>query len=129
MRARYSAFVRGDLDFLERTLAVETRATFDRGEVGHSAEEATAMGLEVLAVEGGGETDDTGTLDYLARFKMRGEPYLHHERATFRREDGAWVYVEGTVNPKSPPRTVVKVGRNDPCPCGSGKKHKTCCGR
>ncbi|MDP6679465.1 MAG: SEC-C metal-binding domain-containing protein, partial [Verrucomicrobiota bacterium] len=22
----------------------------------------------------------------------------------------------------------VKVGRNDPCPCGSGKKHKKCCG-
>jgi uncharacterized protein YecA (UPF0149 family) len=27
------------------------------------------------------------------------------------------------------PRTVeVKVGRNDPCPCGSGQKHKRCCG-
>jgi hypothetical protein len=24
---------------------------------------------------------------------------------------------------------VQKVGRNDPCPCGSGKKHKKCCGR
>ena len=26
-------------------------------------------------------------------------------------------------------RTVPKVGRNDPCPCGSGKKYKNCCGR
>ena len=26
-------------------------------------------------------------------------------------------------------RTVKKVGRNDPCPCGSGKKYKKCCGR
>jgi preprotein translocase subunit SecA len=26
------------------------------------------------------------------------------------------------------PRSVTKVGRNDPCPCGSGKKHKRCCG-
>lgn len=25
-------------------------------------------------------------------------------------------------------RTVAKIGRNDPCPCGSGKKHKKCCG-
>lgn len=24
-------------------------------------------------------------------------------------------------------RTAPKVGRNDPCPCGSGKKHKKCC--
>jgi hypothetical protein len=28
----------------------------------------------------------------------------------------------------SPVRTTPKVGRNDPCPCGSGKKHKKCCG-
>ena len=28
----------------------------------------------------------------------------------------------------SPPRATVKVGRNDPCPCGSGKKYKRCCG-
>ncbi len=26
-------------------------------------------------------------------------------------------------------RTLPKVGRNDPCPCGSGKKYKNCCGR
>jgi preprotein translocase subunit SecA len=28
-----------------------------------------------------------------------------------------------------PVRTGPKVGRNDPCPCGSGKKFKHCCGR
>jgi preprotein translocase subunit SecA len=28
-----------------------------------------------------------------------------------------------------PVRTGPKVGRNDPCPCGSGKKFKLCCGR
>ncbi len=27
------------------------------------------------------------------------------------------------------PREVVQVGRNDPCPCGSGKKYKQCCGK
>lgn len=26
------------------------------------------------------------------------------------------------------PEDDVKIGRNDPCPCGSGKKHKRCCG-
>ena len=34
------------------------------------------------------------------------------------------------VNPNVPVvRKEVKVGRNDPCPCGSGKKYKKCCGR
>ena len=27
------------------------------------------------------------------------------------------------------PATTEKVGRNDPCPCGSGKKYKNCCGK
>ena len=30
--------------------------------------------------------------------------------------------------PHEPLRTARKVGRNDPCPCGSGKKYKRCCG-
>lgn len=30
---------------------------------------------------------------------------------------------------KSKPKTAKKVGRNDPCPCGSGRKYKTCCGK
>ena len=35
---------------------------------------------------------------------------------------------DGTA-PKKQPRKVNKIGRNDPCPCGSGKKYKNCCGR
>ena len=34
---------------------------------------------------------------------------------------------DGTV--KKQPRRVKKIGRNEPCPCGSGKKYKNCCGR
>lgn len=50
-------------------------------------------------------------------------------------EDTAINLVDGTVKPKEGGlnKTVVntepKVGRNDPCPCGSGKKYKNCCGR
>jgi uncharacterized protein len=32
------------------------------------------------------------------------------------------------ANRPTPPRSTPKVGRNDPCPCGSGKKYKKCCG-
>ena len=50
-------------------------------------------------------------------------------------EDAAINLVDGTVKPKEGGlnKTVIneepKVGRNDPCPCGSGKKYKNCCGR
>lgn len=35
----------------------------------------------------------------------------------------------GEPEQKVPKKAAVKVGRNDPCPCGSGKKYKNCCGR
>ena len=36
---------------------------------------------------------------------------------------------DGTVKKQPVRRSADKVGRNDPCPCGSGKKYKKCCGR
>lgn len=36
---------------------------------------------------------------------------------------------DGKEKEKAKPKRVNKVGRNDPCPCGSGKKYKNCCGR
>jgi SWIM/SEC-C metal-binding protein len=36
--------------------------------------------------------------------------------------------LEKLLNPPTPLRNPVKVGRNDPCPCGSGRKYKKCCG-
>ena len=37
--------------------------------------------------------------------------------------------IERLLNPKIMRRNKPKVGRNDPCPCGSGKKYKKCCGQ
>jgi SWIM/SEC-C metal-binding protein len=37
--------------------------------------------------------------------------------------------LEMLMNPLKPTIAEEKVGRNDPCPCGSGKKHKKCCGK
>lgn len=36
---------------------------------------------------------------------------------------------DGKEKEKSAPKRVSKIGRNDPCPCGSGKKYKQCCGK
>ncbi len=36
---------------------------------------------------------------------------------------------DGKEKIKSKPKKVSKIGRNDPCPCGSGKKYKQCCGK
>ena len=53
---------------------------------------------------------------------------LQQEKAAIELVDGKTSPKEGGIN-----RTIVneepKIGRNDPCPCGSGKKYKQCCGR
>ena len=36
---------------------------------------------------------------------------------------------DGKEKIKSTPKKVIKIGRNDPCPCGSGRKYKQCCGK
>ncbi|MGM9618295.1 MAG: preprotein translocase subunit SecA [Oscillospiraceae bacterium] len=49
---------------------------------------------------------------------------IKRERVAVATSEG---FSDGTV--KKQPRRVNKIGRNDPCPCGSGKKYKNCCGR
>ncbi len=127
MRSRYSAFVTGNIDYIEQTLLPETRADFDRKNITDWAGNSSWLGLEVRSTEAGGVGDQTGQVEFIARFTFGGQQHAHHEMSRFVKRDGRWWYVDGDiVTPR--PRTVVKIGRNDPCSCGSGKKYKKCCG-
>ena len=128
MRSRYTAFALGEIDYLVDTLSPDIRGDFDPIEAGTTAGQAKWLGLEVRAVTDGGEDDDSGTVEFVARFSLAGQARVHHELAQFRREEGSWMCSGGTMDPKGQPRKVVKIGRNEPCPCGSGKKYKKCCG-
>ena len=128
LRSRYTAFVLGDIGYLADTLSSDIRGDFDQVEAESTAANAKWQGLEVRAITDGGEDDETGSVEFMARFRLRGKQRAHHELANFRREQGRWMCVGGQMDPKGPPRQVVKVGRNEPCPCGSGKKYKKCCG-
>ena len=46
-----------------------------------------------------------------------------HENSTY----DQLVKLYGKESKKKTPKRVKKVGRNEPCPCGSGKKYKNCC--
>lgn len=125
MRSRYTAYTRGDVAYLARTLAPEHRAGFDMADVSAGMRETQWLGLEILDTVDGGATDSTGIVEFAARFRAQGKLQMLQERSRFRREaDQNWVYVDGE-NALRP----IKVGRNDPCPCGSGRKFKQCCGR
>ena len=126
MRSRYTAFVRGDLNHIENTYARQERHNVIRPAVESMFQSVEWVGLEILGTSRGGVDDDTGTVEFAARFRKDGEVLVHRERSAFRREEGRWVYVEGESNPKAGAGRASKVGRNQLCPCGSGKKFKKC---
>jgi SEC-C motif-containing protein len=129
MRSRYTAYVRHEYAHLERSLTTEQRADFNLADARHWAESSEWLGLKITGTTGGGADDADGTVTFVARFRTAGQEREHVEVARFVREDGRWAYA-GQV--ETPPATVrregPKIGRNDPCPCGSGKKYKKCCG-
>ena len=54
--------------------------------------------------------------------------HVLHEKAEFARHEGSWIYTRPLREGPAPfKQAAPKVGRNDPCPCGSGKKYKHCC--
>ena len=62
-----------------------------------SAGRPTWLGLEVLRTVDGGPGDDSGVVEFVARFRgSRGEESLH-ETSRFERRSGRWVYVDGDV--------------------------------
>ena len=82
-----------------------------------------------------------GTEKNPARVRVQTEERLREVEAIFREK--GWVYavtleadqpedtadLETLLHPSQPITVEKKIGRNEPCPCGSGKKYKLCCGR
>ena len=127
MRSRYSAYSMGKGAYLAATLSEEQSKDFDLKEFEASEADTKWLGLEIKKTELGGESDETGSVEFVARYRTGRDPNIHHELAFFKREEGNWVFADCQMNPKQEQRIVNKVGRNEPCPCGSGKKFKKCC--
>lgn len=128
MRARYSAHDKVAVDFLFHSTHPDHRTNYDHKGTKSWAEKSQWLGLEVITTHAGTATDDRGEVEFIARFRDKGVIRNHHERGHFAKVDGHWLFTEGEMV-KSPPVTTSKVGRNDPCHCGSGKKFKKCCGQ
>lgn len=130
MRARYSAYVMHEIQFItDSCLADNTSVAIDMQETERWSKESTWEGLQILGVEKGQETDSEGIVEFKATYSRGGLKDVHQEKASFIKSKGKWLYKDGIVKPLTVVRTAKKVGRNEPCPCGSGKKYKQCCGR
>lgn len=129
MRARYTAYTQVNMDFIEKTHDPQTVKKTNMTENKAWAEQTDWQGLEILSTEKGGPNDDWGQVEFKALFSADGKNSTHHELSEFNKKNGQWYFTAG----KAPTSFQIvnqgpKVGRNDPCPCGSGKKFKKCCG-
>ena len=125
MRSRYTAYARMDDDYLLATWHPDTRPNTKTPS--DDGDGTVWTGLSVLRTEAGQPGDSTGIVEFIARCEVNGTASQLHEISDFIHDGERWLYVDGgTQQPLR--RESPKVGRNEPCPCGSGKKYKKCCG-
>ncbi|GAB1455216.1 MAG: YchJ family protein [Spirochaetia bacterium] len=127
MRSRYSAYVKGAVDYIMKS-CVEDEG-IDAEATRNWSEKADWKGLTIVRTEKGGPSDNEGIVEFVANYVMDGLKDEHKETARFIKKDGTWLYESGDVKTATVVRAGPKVGRNEPCPCGSGKKYKQCCGK
>ncbi len=125
MRSRFTAHVAHDDAYLHRTYLPTAKLPF--------VEEPDAPRMQwtrlaVLSHEPGA-TPDLAFVEFMAYFLADdSSEQVLQEKSEFRRVDGDWFYTRVIRSGPAPIKSSTpKVGRNDPCPCGSGKKYKHCC--
>ncbi len=121
MRSRYAAYVVGAGEYLLRSWADETRPDDSAAQMRSSALQTEWVQLEILDEL---TKDDEGWVEFKAWHRQGAQLAVLHERSRFIYRHGDWFYLDGVF----PAANATKAGRNDPCPCGSGKKFKRCCG-
>ena len=130
MRSRYTAYTLQDINYLASTLHGAELRDFDKEATAKWAQDSTWLGLEIVKTSAGSSDDKDGTVEFKARYERDGKLQEHHEVSLFRKIEGRWLYSGGKeAGPAQFRRDAPKTGRNDPCPCGSGKKYKKCCGK
>ncbi len=118
-RMRVEASLEGDT----ADVWAHIRAGAVHAELDDPARAEQELRTALVLARGAGDAEDVATvLGRLAEL-LAGQPGREDEAGEAEREAERWsdAAYGGT-------RIVVKVGRNDPCPCGSGRKHKRCCG-
>jgi SEC-C motif-containing protein len=126
MRARFTAHVGHDFRFLHDTY----RPTAGKPFVEEEGEPPVQWTKLVVHAHETTADADRSFVDFSAYGTEAGVEKVLHEKAEFLRVSGTWFYNhEARLGPAPYKSAAPKVGRNEPCPCGSGKKFKHCHGR
>ncbi|MCF3650883.1 YchJ family protein [Synoicihabitans lomoniglobus] len=124
MRSRYTGHVVHAYQYLHDTYAETAGTPLVEEEYGN---DITWTKLEVHS-HTPNVRPGVSLVDFSAHYEERGQAGVMHEKSEFKQVDGQWLFIRPLREGPAPVVAAPKVGRNDPCPCGSGKKYKKCCG-
>lgn len=119
MRSRFSGYILQLGGYLFNTHHSDYRGDLTPAQLAEKTVEW--KNLQIIASE---TLDTTGFVEFKAWFIEEGKLSCLYERSRFIKHDKQWLYCDGDIYPE---QKSGKISRNDPCPCGSGKKYKKCC--
>ena len=120
MRSRYSAYVLGLIDYLVHTTLPAQQAQLERKAMEQWSSESRWLGLQVVQEDPASGGSARAQVTFTARWvDADGREQSHLECSDFCRLGERWYFID--------PNHPVSASRNDPCPCGSGRKFKQCC--
>jgi SEC-C motif-containing protein len=95
MRSRYVAYGQARTAYLQRTWHASTRPA-NLVLADHAA--TKWQGLAIVHIEAGGPGDETGVVEFVARYKVAGKATRLHEVSRFVKQDGQWFYLDGDID-------------------------------
>lgn len=116
MQSRFSAYAERKEQYV-----LQTWHPSSRPETVNMQQMPQWIGLQIVSKSSVG---NRGTVEFKATYSTKEGIGVLHETSSFIRENNQWFYVDGKQHEQTPEN----VGRNEPCPCGSGLKFKKCCG-
>lgn len=127
IRARFAAMALGDMDFFRESIVRRHRHMLNADDLLTRLYHQVFRSIKITHVERKGFVFSNAIIHSRITKGRRGKLTTHAERTYLKRECRAWRVVEIDVVATDilPP----KGGKNVPCPCGSGRKYKHCCGR
>lgn len=117
MRSRYSAYCQGHYLYLKQTYSPSLQSEHSIESLREFGEAVHFIGLTIKD-----SAQPFNKVHFVAKFLLQNKVELLEEVSTFEHIEGRWYYKEGVLS-EHPVQTI---GRNDPCPCGSGLKFKKC---
>jgi SEC-C motif domain protein len=124
MRSRFTAYAMNNTDYILATWQTQVQ----QEKLNFGEENIAWQRLEIIDTKKGGLNDTKGIVEFKAFYQNNGEDYLLHEISRFAKSNGRWFYIDGVVKKVGKVVRQENQGKNAPCPCGSGKKYKRCCG-